>query len=157
MTHPQELDLYITRLLEAPRALVWKAWTDPRHLQEWWCPRPWTTEVLSFDLRPGGSFHTLMRGPQGEQSDNPGAFLDIVAQSRIVFTTALIGNWRPASHPWMPMTAVITLADENGGTRYAATVMHADRETRDRHEQMGFYDGWGTCIAQLDEYAATLA
>jgi uncharacterized protein YndB with AHSA1/START domain len=152
-----ELDLQINRLIKAPRALVWKAWTDPQHLKEWWCPKPWTTEVLDFELRPSGAFHTLMRGPGGESSDNPGSFLEIVTGSRIAFTSALVRDWRPAPNAWMPFTAIITLDDEGSGTRYVATVLHKDKETRDQHEKMGFYDGWGTVITQLEAYASALA
>ena len=152
-----KLDLVITRLLKAPRALVWQAWTNPDHLKEWWCPKPWTTEVRAFDLRPGGAFYTFMRGPDGGESDNPGSFLEVVPQARITFTSALIGDWRPAPAPWMPFTAIITFADEAGGTRYTATVMHKDEAGRDQHEKMGFHEGWGTCIAQLDAYAQGLA
>jgi uncharacterized protein YndB with AHSA1/START domain len=155
MVNDKELDLEISRLIRVPRALLWKAWTDPNHLKEWWCPKPWTTDVLAFEFTPGGSFHTLMRGPGGETSDNPGSFLEIVPQSRIVWTTALAGKWRPAES-WMPMTAYITMADEGEGTRYTATVLHKDKATRDKHEEMGFYDGWGTCITQLEAFARGL-
>ncbi|HET8708337.1 MAG TPA: SRPBCC domain-containing protein, partial [Pseudomonadales bacterium] len=71
MTPNTELDLTITRLLRAPRELVWKAWSDPNHLKEWWCPKPWVTEVRAFDMRPGGDFYTFMSGPDGGTSDNP--------------------------------------------------------------------------------------
>ncbi len=152
----KSLDLEISRIIKAPRALVWKAWSDPDHLKEWWCPRPWTTDVMAFDLRPGGAFHTFMRGPDGGTSDNPGSFLEVVPQERLVFTTMLLEDWRPASEAWMPMTAVITLADEGEGTRYTAHVMHKDQATRDSHEKMGFHEGWGAAIAQLEEYAASL-
>ena len=148
-------DLVISRLVRAPRATLWRAWTDPALLKEWWCPKPWTTEVRAFELRPGGAFHTHMSGPDGGSSDNPGCFVDIVPHERIVFTSMLLGGWRPAK-PWMPFTAVITLADEAGGTRYVATVMHPDVATRDQHEQMGFFDGWGTCIDQLEALAKQL-
>src|SRR5574341_725190 len=87
-------DLVISRLVRAPRAALWRAWTEPELLKEWWCPRPWTTEVRAFDLRPGGGFYTFMRGPDGGTSDNPGCFLEIVPQSRIVFTTMLTAGWR---------------------------------------------------------------
>ncbi|MEY8689735.1 MAG: SRPBCC family protein [Leptothrix sp. (in: b-proteobacteria)] len=147
-------DLVITRLLRAPRAAVWRAWSDPAHLAQWWCPQPWTTEVRGFDLRPGGAFDTLMRGPGGESSDNAGSFLEVIPQQRIVFTSLLRAGWRPAT-PWMPFTAVITLADEGPGTRYTATVMHPDAATRDKHDQMGFQEGWGICIEQLDALALT--
>jgi uncharacterized protein YndB with AHSA1/START domain len=87
-------DLVISRLVRAPRAALWRAWTDPQLLKEWWCPKPWTTEVRAFDLRPGGAFYTFMRGPDGGSSDNPGCFLEIVLQQKIVFTSMLIGDRR---------------------------------------------------------------
>ena len=148
-------DLVISRLLRAPRAALWRAWTDPALLKEWWCPKPWTTEVRAFDLRPGGAFYTFMRGPDGGTSDNPGCFLEVVPQSRLVFTSMLVGEWRPAT-PWMSMTAIFTMADEAGGTRYTATAMHPDPATRDKHEAMGFFEGWGICIDQLDAFALQL-
>lgn len=148
-------DLVISRLVRAPRAKVWRAWTDPALLKVWWCPKPWSTEVRAFDLRPGGAFHTFMQGPDGGTSDNPGSFLDIVPQQRLVFTSLLVADWRPAT-PWLAFTATITMADEGEGTRYTATVMHPDQATSDRHAEMGFHDGWGTCIDQLDAVAAAL-
>jgi uncharacterized protein YndB with AHSA1/START domain len=157
MPADKDLDLVITRRLDVPRALVWRAWTDPVHLKEWWCPKPWTTEVKAFDFVPGGAFHTLMTGPDGDTSDNPGAFLEIVPQAKIVFTSALVGGWRPAASPWMPMTAIITMADEGAGTRYVATVMHPDEATRAKHAEMGFADGWSICIDQLATFARALA
>ena len=156
MSVGSEYDLEISRVLRVPRALVWKAWSDPAHLKEWWCPKPWTTEVRAFDLRPGGAFHTFMRGPDGGTSDNPGAFLEVVPQSRLVWTSALLEHWRPAADPWMPLTAYINLSDEGEHTRYVATVLHKDKATRDQHEAMGFFDGWGTCITQLEQFAASL-
>ena len=148
-------DLVISRLLSAPRAKLWRAWSDPVLLKEWWCPKPWSTEVRAFDMRPGGAFHTFMQGPEGGTSDNPGCFVDVVPQARIVFTSMLTGAWRPAT-PWMPFTAVITFADEGGGTRYTATAMHPDKATRDRHDEMGFFQGWNVCIVQLDAFALQL-
>jgi len=152
---PEHTDLVITRLLKAPRAKLWRAWTDPQMLKEWWCPKPWTTEVRAFELRPGGHFHTVMRGPDGGTSDNPGSFLEVLPQQRLVFTSMLVGGWRPNT-PWMPFTAIVTMADEAGGTRYVATVMHPDQATRDKHDAMGFHEGWGICIEQLDACAAAL-
>lgn len=152
----QDHALVITRTLKAPRALVWAAWINPEHLKEWWCPKPWTTEVRQFDLRPGGAFYTFMRGPDGGESDNPGSFLEVVPQSRIVLTSALVADWRPADAPWMPMTAYITMEDDGSGTRYTARVLHPNKAVKDQHEAMGFFEGWGTCITQLDEYAQGL-
>jgi uncharacterized protein YndB with AHSA1/START domain len=149
-------DLVISRLVRAPRAKLWKAWTDPHLLKEWWCPKPWTTEVRAFELRPGGAFYTFMKGPDGGTSDNPGCFLEIVPQQRIVMTSMLTGGWRPAT-PWLAMTAIVTMADEGDGTRYVATVMHPDAATKERHEEMGFFQGWNTCIDQLESFARALA
>jgi uncharacterized protein YndB with AHSA1/START domain len=151
-----DFDLEISRFIRAPRAIVWKAWSDPEQLKEWWCPKPWTTEVLGFDLVPGGRFHTFMRGPDGGTSDNPGVFLEVVPTSRLVWTSALVEGYRPAANPWMPHTAIVTLEDEGEGTRYVARVLHPDAATRDRHEALGFYEGWGICITQLEQLAASL-
>jgi uncharacterized protein YndB with AHSA1/START domain len=160
MSHPSPAaaeagDLVISRLVRAPRAKLWRAWTEPALLKEWWCPKPWTTEVRALDLRPGGAFHTFMQGPDGGTSDNPGSFLEVVPQQRLVFTSCLLADWRPAT-PWMAFTAIVTLADEAEGTRYIAHVMHPDAATRDRHAEMGFFDGWNTAINQLDAFALRL-
>ena len=84
-----------------------------------------------------------MRGPDGGTSDNPGCFLDIVPESRIAFTSMLTGGWRPQA-PWMGFTAIITMADDDAGSRYEARVMHPDAATRERHEALGFFEGWNT-------------
>jgi uncharacterized protein YndB with AHSA1/START domain len=151
----EKLDLEISRFLAVPRARVWQAWADPKILEQWWCPRPWTTEVRAFDFRPGGAFYTFMRGPDGGESDNPGCFLEIVPQERLVFTSMLTGGWRPAT-PWPGMTAIFTFADEGDGTRYVARCMHQTPEECRRHDEMGFFEGWGTCIDQIEEVAKSL-
>ncbi|GJG94216.1 SRPBCC family protein [Cupriavidus pauculus] len=148
-------DLVISRVLRAPRAALWRAWSDPELLKQWWCPKPWTTEVRAFDMRPGGAFHTIMLGPDGGVSDNPGCFLEIVPAERLVMTSMLTGDWRPQT-PWLGFTAIITMEDEGDGCRYTARVMHPDEATRDKHEEIGFFDGWNTVIGQLEEFAANL-
>jgi len=148
-------DLVITRVLRAPHAALWRAWSDPALLKQWWCPKPWTTEVVAFDLQPGGAFHTLMKGPDGGVSDNPGSFLEVVPQSRLVFTSLLTAGWRP-NKPMLGFTAVIKMEVEGEGTRYTAHVMHQDEESRATHEKYGFFDGWNTVITQLDEFAYSL-
>lgn len=150
------LDLKITRHIKVPRALVWRAWADPRQLEKWWCPKPWTTEVRGFELRPGGAFDTVMRGPDGQESANPGAFLEVAPQERIIFTSVLSSGCRPVSKPMLPMTAIITMADKKDGTRYDAHVLHADEEGHALHKKFGFHDGWNTAIDQLAAVAAEL-
>lgn len=152
---PDSRDLVISRVVHAPRAALWRAWSDPAILAQWWCPAPWTTEVRAFDLRAGGAFHTFMRGPDGGESDNPGSFLAVEPLARVVFTSLLTAGWRPAK-PWLGFTAAITMADEAGGSRYTARVMHPDDATREQHEQLGFFDGWNQVITQLETVAASL-
>jgi uncharacterized protein YndB with AHSA1/START domain len=155
---PQDptLDLVISRDMPVTRAQLWAAWSDPRHLKEWWCPKPWTTEVKAFDFRPGGAFHTFMSGPDGGTSDNPGVFLEIVPLTRIVGTSQLLADFRPAPPSWMALTSVFTFEEIPGGTRVTGLAMHATREARDQHEQMGFQVGWGMMFDQMAAYAATL-
>ena len=148
------LELSLTRVIDAPRALVWEAWTNPEHLKTWWAPAPITTPECELDVRPGGIFRTLMRGPDGAEYPGTGVFLEVVDQERIVFTDALEPGWWPAKEPFM--TAIITMADEGGSTRYTARVRHKDEADRARHEEMGFHEGWGTCLDQLAALAVRL-
>lgn len=148
-------DLIITRVLNAPRRALWRAWSEPEQLRQWWCPKPWTTDVLAFDMQPGGAFNVRMHGPDGNSSEHPGCFLEVVPQSRIVFTSVLTAGWRPAA-AWVGFTAIITLSDYQLGTCYTAQVIHADEVTREEHEKMGFFEGWNHVITQLDEVACSL-
>ena len=147
-------DLVITRLIDAPRAKVYEAWADAELVKQWWAPRPWTTPVCELALERGGTFKTVMRGPEKEEHTTVGVFLDVVPAERIVFTDAFISAWVPSEKPFM--TAEITLEDEGGKTRYTARVLHWSYADREQHEKMGFHDGWGQCIQQLGEVASKL-
>ena len=143
-----ELDLSVSRIIRAPRAAVWSAWTDPVQFEQWWIPAPAKTRVVEMDLRPGGSFVTHMSENGGEFVPHVrGCYLAVDHLERIVFTDALLGGWRPAEHPFM--TAVITFRDHPDGTEYTASAMHRSPADRQRHDELGFYDGWGTVTAQL--------
>jgi uncharacterized protein YndB with AHSA1/START domain len=156
-----DTELTISRRIAAPRAAVWAAWEDPHRLEEWFCPRPWRAEVTAFELRPGGAFGTVMHGPDGERHGETGCFLDVVPGMRIVFTSALGEGWRPRTGSGIgcdvPMTAIITLADDGDGTLYEGRVLHANAEDTKNHEEMGFEPGWGAAIAQLETVAQRLA
>lgn len=144
-----ELDLVLERIVPVPPDLVWKAWTDPEHLKQWFVPRPWTIAEVELDLRPGGIFRTVMRSPEGEEFDNPGCYLEVVEGERLVFTDALEPGFRPSRDPFF--TAVVTIQPHGDGTLYVARAMHRDAEARQKHEDMGFHDGWGTCLDQMVE------
>jgi uncharacterized protein YndB with AHSA1/START domain len=158
----ESTDLVLERTLDAPRDLVWRAWSDPEHLKRWWAPRPYQTPEVEMDMKPGGAFYTRMTGPDGFDSRGTGCFLEIVEGARIVWTSALLPGWRPAADPedcgGFPFTAIVTLEDAGEGrTRYTAVALHRNETDREIHEKMGFQEGWGTCADQLGEVAATLA
>ena len=145
-------ELKITRLIHAPREAVWRAFTD--HLAEWWCPKPWTVEIIEQDMRPGGRAAMIMRGPNGEEAPQDGVYLDVVPLERIVFTDAFIKGWNPAG-PFMVGT--LEFSEEGGNTRYTGTARHWTAEAKEQHEQMGFADGWGKVAEQLEEVARRIA
>jgi uncharacterized protein YndB with AHSA1/START domain len=146
------LDLTISRVIKAPRKMVWSAWTDPASFEQWWIPAPARCKVVEMELRPGGGFITQISEDGGDFVPHlSGCFLAVEDAERIVFTNALVGGWRPAEQPFM--TAIITLQDHPMGTDYAAHVMHKNNADKTMHEEMGFYDGWGTVIGQLAEFA----
>lgn len=145
-----ELDLRISRIIRAPRAAVWQAWADPRQFEQWWIPEPMRCRVTMMDLRPGGAFVTEM-SDEGIvfQPHIDGCFLDVEEGRRIVWTTALLGGWRPAEEPFLLLTADISLADHPDGTEYSAHVMHKSQPDSAKHAELGFYEGWGTVLDQL--------
>jgi uncharacterized protein YndB with AHSA1/START domain len=144
----RDLDLTISRVIKAPRSAVWNAWTDRASFEQWWVPAPAKCRVLEMDLRPGGSLVTQISENGGNFMPHmSGCFLAVDELERIVFTDALTGGWRPAEQPFV--TAIITLKDHPMGTDYVAHAMHKSDADRKMHEEMGFYDGWGTVAEQL--------
>lgn len=150
----QSRTLIFERALKAPRANIWRCWSEPDLLKLWFCPKPWRVSKARMELRPGGRFDTVMNGPAGEEVDNRGVFLDVVAGERLVFTDAFVSAWEPSEKPFMTVT--VTLADAPGGTRYLARVVHWSEEDRKAHEAMGFEEGWGAAADQLEALAVTL-
>src|SRR5258708_13737338 len=140
-------DFTVSRLIKAPRSVVWKAWTLPEHLEKWWCPKPMTTKIVGFDLRPGGAFDMLMGDPSGGETPVTGAFLEIVPEERIVFPTARTDGGGPAA-TLLPITAIISLANDSVGTKYATRVLIKD-EDRQKFTEMNFEAGWSIGIDQL--------
>jgi uncharacterized protein YndB with AHSA1/START domain len=142
-----KLDLVIEREIDVPVELVWKAWTTPEHLREWFVPKPWTVTECEMDLRPGGVFRSVMRSPDGNEFTNLGCYIEVVPNERLVFTDTLLPGYRPSPKPFF--TAVLQLAKNGSGTRYTAIAIHGNAETRKTHEDMGFHTGWNTVIDQM--------
>jgi uncharacterized protein YndB with AHSA1/START domain len=149
------LDLILERVVDVPREKVWRAWTQPEHLKKWFCPRPWQTVECEVDLRPGGVFRTVLRGPEGESHENLGCWLEVVPQERLVWTIALGPGWRPVKpHAFVPpFTCVLTFEAQGKKTRYRAVAMHVTPDAAQAHDRMGFSQGWGTALDQLVEVA----
>ncbi|MBY0321964.1 MAG: SRPBCC family protein [Reyranella sp.] len=147
-------ELVLTRLINAPREKVYRAWTDPALLKQWFAPKPYTTPVVEIDVRPGGSGLFVMRGPDGKDMPNRGVYLEVVPNERLVSTDAFIKAWEPSEKPFMTM--ILTFEDEGGKTRYTARVRHWTVADKEAHEKMGFHTGWGLCTDQLEALVATI-
>ncbi len=153
-TSPELHELVLTRLIAAPRQQLWRAWTEPALLQQWFAPRPWTTPVVRTDVRPGGSNYLVMRGPDGSEHESRGVYLEVVPHEKLVITDAYVSAWQPSAKPFL--TIVLTFADEHGKTRYTARVRHWSDADKQAHEQMGFHTGWAKATDQLEALVATL-
>lgn len=154
-----ELDLVLERIVDVSPELVFKAWTTPKHLMPWFCPKPYRTIECEIDLKPGGKFFAQMVDADGKKMPaTPGCYLEIVPYRRLVWTSALGPGFRPhdaAAAPWF-FTAVLTFEPHrSGGCKYTATAMHATKEHAAAHEKMGFTQGWGRVLEQLVEYVKT--
>lgn len=148
-------DLVLEREVGVPAELVWRAWTEPEHIKKWFAPAPWTITECEIDLRPGGQFYTVMRSPEGQEFPNTGCYLEIVPNERLVFTDSLEPGFRPKAESFF--TAVVTLTPTANGTKYTAVARHKDQASREQHEAMGFYEGWGQTLDQLVALVKELA
>ena len=156
MTLNPDLDLVLERVVDVPPELLFKAWTTPKHLMPWFCPKPYATVACEIDLRPGGQFFAQMVDPDGNKlPTEPGCYLEVVPNRKLVWTSALGPGYRPhdaAAAPWF-FTAVLTFEPHgDGGCKYTARAMHSTKAHAQSHEQMGFSQGWGIVLDQLVAY-----
>jgi uncharacterized protein YndB with AHSA1/START domain len=147
-------ELVLTRLIDVPRAKLWRCWTEPELVKQWFTPPPFTVPHAEMDVRVGGKSRITMRGPDGKDMMIPGTYLEVVKNEKLVFTDAYTGDWEPGEKPFM--TAIVTFADENGQTRYTAVARHWSVEDRETHEKMGFHTGWGIAADQMTALAKKL-
>lgn len=137
-------ELAVTAVINAPRAHVWQVMTD--RLAEWWCPKPWTTEIEQLDRHPGGASVLVMRGPNKEMHRTAGLVLAWEEGRRFSFTDAITPDLTPAD---LYMIGIWSIAQEGEATRYTAVSRHWTQEAMEEHQRMGFEDGWNTVAAQL--------
>ena len=150
-----ETDLELDKLIAASPAVVWRCLTEPTLVEQWFCPKPWEAHDVVLEPRPGGAFHTPMRGPNGEAMDEgPGCILVADPERMIAFTDAMAPGFHPTGKGFM--TGVYMLAPTEAGTKVTARALHADAAARAQHAEMGFFEGWGTAIDQLAAVAKGL-
>lgn len=142
-------ELSFTREVAASAEWLYRGWTDPTLLPQWFCPKPWRVSACALDPKPGGAFNTTMCSPDGDEHPMQGCYLEVVPNRRIVFTDSFTAGYRPAETPFM--TAIVSFEPTLSGTSYTATAMHKNEEDCKRHEEMGFYNGWNAALDQLLE------
>ena len=148
-------ELVLDLTLDAPVEKLFHCYSDPKLLQQWFAPKPWTIRSTDIDFRPGGRMAFVMASPEGQEYPNSGIYLEIVPNKKIVTTDAITPDTFEPAGPFM--VAEITFEDlGNGKTKYRAVARHWTEETKKQHEQMGFHEGWGQTARQLEALAKTL-
>lgn len=136
--------LQVERYINAKPETVWQIMTERQ--EEWWCPKPWRTEIIEQDWRAGGRSAMIMHGPDGETSPQEGVFLEVLAGRRFVSTDAFSVGWIPKGPFMVGFWEVIPQGE---GSLYRAGSRHWNEETMRQHDAMGFVEGWGVCADQL--------
>ena len=141
-------ELAVERFIDASPETIFRVWRE--RLEEWWCPKPWTTKLVEMDLRPGGRSAMVMSGPNGETQPIEGVILEVVPNRSIVFTDAFSVGWVPQA---AFMVGFFQFTPEGKGTRYRAGARHWNEAAMQEHEAVGFREGWKAVADQLAELA----
>lgn len=143
-----ERELVLTRIFDAPRRLVFQAWTDPDHLVHWLGPQGFTGTILKMEVRPGGTYRFHMRGPDGGNLWRQGVYHEVVAPERLVFTYA----WEaPEGTPGHETLVTVTFEEHEGKTKLTLRQALFESVTK-RDEHQG---GWSSSLARLATYLLT--
>jgi uncharacterized protein YndB with AHSA1/START domain len=148
-TTPSEREIEMTRLFDAPRELVFDAFTNPEHVPHWFGPRGWSVPECQIDLRPGGAWRYVLRGPNGEEMGMSGVYKEITPPERVV-TTESFDDYPGES------VNTLTLTEEDGKTRYTVTVLYPDKDTRDAVLATGMSEGAAETLERLAEHLDSL-
>ncbi len=144
-------ELVLTRIFDAPREMVFKAWTDPKIVAEWWGPHRFTNPVCELDARPGGAIRIHIRGPYGMVYPMTGNYQEIVARERIVFTGAALDA---AGNPMFEMLTTVTLAEEGGKTKQILRTSVIKSTAEAPRYLAGMEAGWTQSLERLTAYLA---
>ncbi|SON53744.1 hypothetical protein HDIA_0203 [Hartmannibacter diazotrophicus] len=157
----------ISRTFAAPRALVYRAFTDPEILSSWFGPRGFDVPVCELDVRPGGRLKIVMRGPDGTDYPNTGTYLEVEPERRLRYTNEMDDHpksWHdmlaghrgvPVGTPLEPPVATVEFSDVPGGTLVTITSTFATAGDRHAFLETGMRAGWAACLDKLAELAAT--
>jgi uncharacterized protein YndB with AHSA1/START domain len=144
-TTPSDREVLLTRVVIAPRRLVFAAWTEPRHLQRWLTgPEGWTMPVCEIDLRPGGRWRYVYRKASGKEMTLTGSVLEVAPPERLVTTE----SWGPE---WPETVNTLVLTESEGRTTIALTITYVSKEARDAALATGAMDGMNRAFELLDE------
>jgi uncharacterized protein YndB with AHSA1/START domain len=154
VTMPTDREIVITRVFDAPRELVFKAWSDPVYLAKWWGPSGWTLPVSQMDFRVGGSWTYCMKGPEGEESCGMAIYREIVEPERIVFTDYFADAEGKPLEGMPEALMIVEFAADEGKTMLTNTVRYQTAEDRDRILKMGFKEGMTESLNRLEEFLA---
>ena len=149
---PGRKELVITRVLEAPRELAFKAWTDPRQLGQWWGPHGFTNPVCEVDVRPGGAIRIHMRGPEGAVYPMVGVFREIVVPELIVFTSVALDA---AGKPLFEILNAVTFAEKRGRTTLTLKAKVISETAEGAPHLSGMKAGWTQSLERLAEFLST--
>jgi uncharacterized protein YndB with AHSA1/START domain len=149
-TTPSDRELTATRVVEAPRRLVFEAWTKPEHLPHWMLgPDGWTMPVCETDLQPGGAWHYVWRRSDGSEMEMRGVHRQIVRPERLVSTESWGGDWPETLN-------TLVLSERDGETTVSLTVLYPSKEARDAALETGMKTGMSQSFDRLEEYLRTI-
>lgn len=150
-TTPSDREIVITRVVNAPRRLVWTAMTDPAHVPQWYGPRGWTLPVCEVDFRVGGAWRHVCQGPDGTKMGMRGVYREIAAPERLVTTESF------DDFPGESLNTLTLTEEADGKTTISVTVLYPSKEIRDAVLQSGMKEGASQTYDRLDEHIQTMA
>ncbi len=153
MVLPSDREIVLTRVFDAPRRLVFEAWTKPEHVRRWYGCGGYSLQVCEIDLRVGGAWRYALRAPDGITHTLQGTYREIVPPSRLVYTEQYVTPGFTSGE------AIVTVlfAEHDGMTTLTSSILHASKENRDRHVGSGMESGAGETLDRLAEHLATMA
>lgn len=152
-----ETNLTITREFDAPRDLVWKAWTEPEHISQWFGPEGFSTRIDEYELKSGGRFTYVMIGPDGKEYPGTSLFKEVTPKDRIVATDEF-GDDMKAENPDLPAGMIVTETFEDLGSKTKVTISieHLSAADKKKHEDMGVVAGWNSSLDKFERHLASL-